>query len=177
MTTCKFTKKALSHILFHVFCHHFLGTHHNYFFRRGFERVRTKFLLENFFQALLVIYLFHYDSSNSTSFMLMWHFWIYLEYGFSQVNSNLLQYKDYKNILLFSDWVWYVVILDKKWIALYHSENTFLFYFEICNKLTLSLIILTMAYSICTVLTRPCLNDGEMITSHLMFELHFKTTW
>ena len=34
--TCKFTKKTLSHILLHVFCLHFLRTHHDYFFRRGF---------------------------------------------------------------------------------------------------------------------------------------------
>ena len=56
---------------------------------------------QNFFQqkvVLLVINLFSYDSSKLTSFMLN----ICLEYGFCQVNWDLLQYKDYKNILLFS---------------------------------------------------------------------------
>ena len=39
-STCKFMKKALSHILFHVFCPHFLTMYITiYFFRWGFESV------------------------------------------------------------------------------------------------------------------------------------------
>ena len=37
-------KKTISHILFHVFCLHFLRMHHDYFFQRGFESVRAQFL-------------------------------------------------------------------------------------------------------------------------------------
>ena len=37
MPTCKFTEKRFSHILFRVFCLHFLIMHHDYFFRRGFQ--------------------------------------------------------------------------------------------------------------------------------------------
>ena len=46
--------------------------------------------------VLLVIYLFNYDSSKSTFFMLNVGIWLCLEYGFWQVNWN------YKNIFLFS---------------------------------------------------------------------------
>ena len=61
-----------SHILLHVFCLHFLRTHPDYFFRRGFESERTKFSFRKYKQkvVLLVIFLFNYDSSKSTSFML-----------------------------------------------------------------------------------------------------------
>ena len=38
----------------------------------------------------------------------------------------------------------YVVLFDKKLIALHHGDNIFLFYFYICIKLKLSVIILTM---------------------------------
>ena len=47
MPTWKFTKKALSNILFQVFCLHFLRIQHNYFFRRGLESVRAQFLSGN----------------------------------------------------------------------------------------------------------------------------------
>ena len=40
-------EKALSNILLHVFCLHFLRTHHNFFFRRGFECVQAQFPSEN----------------------------------------------------------------------------------------------------------------------------------
>ena len=39
--------KTLSHILLHVFCLHFLRTHHDSFFRGGFEGVRAQFLSRN----------------------------------------------------------------------------------------------------------------------------------
>ena len=47
LPTCKFTKKTFSHMLLPVFCLHFLKTHHDYFFRRGFESVQAKFLSGN----------------------------------------------------------------------------------------------------------------------------------
>ena len=65
MPTCKLTKKALSHILLHIFCLHFLRVHHDYFFQRVFESVRAQFLPGNI-SRLLVIYLFNYSSSKST---------------------------------------------------------------------------------------------------------------
>ena len=58
---------------------------------------------------------------------------------------NLLQYKDYKNIFLFSACMfWYVVLFGKKLIVLQDGDNTFLFYFASCIKLTVSVRILTM---------------------------------
>ena len=74
MSTCKFTSKTLSHIL-HVFCLRFLRTHHNYFFRKGFESVQAQFFFRKYMQkvVLLLIYMFNYDSSKSTFFMSLWH--------------------------------------------------------------------------------------------------------
>ena len=68
MPACKFAKKTLSHILFHVFYLHLLRMYHDYFFRRGLKACEY-----NFFQqkvVLLVIYLFNHDSSKSTIVML-----------------------------------------------------------------------------------------------------------
>ena len=65
MSTCKLTKKALSHILLHIFCLHFLRIHHGCFFQRVFESVRAQFLSGNI-SGLLVIYLFNCNSSKST---------------------------------------------------------------------------------------------------------------
>ena len=57
---------------YNIFCLHFLRTNHNYFFQRGFESVRAKFLSGIWAKntvVLLVIYLFYYDSSKSISFI------------------------------------------------------------------------------------------------------------
>ena len=43
----KIYEKTFSHIFLHVFCLHFLRTHHDYVFRRGFENVRGQFLSRN----------------------------------------------------------------------------------------------------------------------------------
>ena len=53
---------------------------------------------------LLAIFLFNYDSSKSTSFVLnvAFSFVVRFGYGFCLVNWKLLQHKNYKNILLFS---------------------------------------------------------------------------
>ena len=56
MPACKFTKKTLLHIFFHVFYLHFLRMYHDYFCRRGLKVCKC-----NLFQrkvVLLVIYLF-----------------------------------------------------------------------------------------------------------------------
>ena len=68
MPACKSTKKTLSHILFHVFCLHFLRMHHDYFFRRGFESVRAQFLSAE--SSITFNYLFNHDSSKPIIFML-----------------------------------------------------------------------------------------------------------
>ena len=65
MPACKFTKKTLSHILFHVFYLHLLTITSS---EEGLKACDY-----NFFQwkvVLLVIYLFNHDSSKSTIFML-----------------------------------------------------------------------------------------------------------
>ena len=53
----------------------------------------------------------------------------------------------------------YAALFEKKLIVLQHGDNTFLFYFDMLIKLTLSAMILTKE------------------KSHLMFELHYKTTF
>ena len=73
-----------------------------------------------------------------------------LEYGFRQVNWSLLQYKDHKNIFLLTVCVfWHLVLFNKKLIAIIKSSwpYTFLFYLDICIKLTLPVIILMMEKS------------------------------
>ena len=52
-------------MLLHILCLHFLRIHHDYFFQRVFESVRAQFLSGNK-SRLLVIYLFNYNSSEST---------------------------------------------------------------------------------------------------------------
>ena len=71
MPTYKFTKKTLSHILLHVFCLHFLRTHHNYFPKRLWKCASTISFREYKWKVvLLVIYLFNDDLSKSTFLML-----------------------------------------------------------------------------------------------------------
>ena len=60
------------------------------------------------------------------------------------VNWNLLQYKGYKTTFFSQPVFWYAVLFDKKLIAVHHGDNTFLFHFDICIKLTFSPIILTV---------------------------------
>ena len=69
MPTCKLTKKALSHIIVHVFSLHFLRIHHDYLFKRVFESLQAQFLSGNI-SGLLAIYLFNCNSSKSTFSML-----------------------------------------------------------------------------------------------------------
>ena len=69
-----------------------------------------------------------------------------------------MEYKDYKNILHLSPCVFWYVLFDEKLIVLHHSDNAFLFLFWHLYQ--------THTFS-------NDLNDGEMITSHLMFEQCF----
>ena len=93
--------------------------------------------------ALLLIFLFNYDSLRQLPSCWMWH--LTLSWARFLSNKLELQYRDFKKIVLFSACVfWYVVHFDKKLILLHHCDNTFLFYFHIYIKLTLSAIILTI---------------------------------
>ena len=91
--------------------------------------------------VFLLIYLFNYDSSQVNYLHVECGIWRCLEYDFRQINWNLLQCKDYKNILLFSACVFLYVLFVEKLIALHHGDKTFLFYFDICIKLTVSTVI------------------------------------
>ena len=86
MPASKVTRKTLSHILLHVFCFHFLGIHHDFFFQRVFESVQAQFLSGNI-NGLLVIYLFNYDFSKSLFSMLNMQLDVLLSTVF-QVNWN-----------------------------------------------------------------------------------------
>ena len=103
MPTCKLTKKALSHILLHIFCLHFLRIHHDYFFQRVFESVRAQFLSGNI-SGLLVIYLFNYNSSKSTFSMSKMQLDVFLSTVFIKLikNHSFLAMQNYKNILFFA---------------------------------------------------------------------------
>ena len=74
--------------------------------------------------VLLVIYLFHYDSSKSTFFMLNMAFDVVL----STVLTNKLQFlkrKDCKNILLFAQPVCFDLhLFNKKLIFHHHGDNS-----------------------------------------------------
>ena len=146
-----YKENSFTHPLLHVFCLHFLRTHHDYFLRRGLESIRAQFLLTNIKKykrkgVLLLIYLFNDDSSKPT-FSMLNGIWLCLEYSFCQIDWNFcfLQYKDYKNTFLFAQLVCVLIcIFHKNLIILHHGDSTFLLYFDICVKFTLSRIILAM---------------------------------
>ena len=80
MPAFRITKKTLLHILFQVFCLHFLRMNHDFFLRRVSEH--------NFFQrkvVLLVIYLLTHDSFKPTIFLLNMSFDVLL----SAVSCNI----------------------------------------------------------------------------------------
>ena len=141
MPTCKLTKKVLSHILLHIFCLHFLRIHHDYFFQRVFESVRVQFLSGNI-SGLLVIYLFNYNSSKST-----FPNWVqFLSNKFKLI--RFLRCKITKHSFFCFDICVFLMLcvffFYKNLIVLHLDDNNFLFYFDICIKFTLSLIISTM---------------------------------
>ena len=127
MPTSKLMKKALSHILLHAFCLHFLRIHTNTFWKfantTSFGKYKWK----------VVIYLFNYDSSKSFFFMLNMAFDVLL----STVSCNT-------KITRTSCSVFWYVLFYKNLIVLHHGDNNFLLYFDICIKFTLSTIISTM---------------------------------
>ena len=87
-----------------IFCLHFLRTYHNYFFQRGFESA-SKISFRKYKQKIQQCYLCFtcfITIHLSLLFIVACGIWLCLEYGFCQVNSNLLQFKDYKHILFFS---------------------------------------------------------------------------
>ena len=151
MPTCKLTRKTLSHILLHVFCLHFLRIHHDYFFQRVFESVRAQFLSGNI-SGLLVIYLFNYNSSKSTP---CWRCnWTFSWVQFLSNKLKLIHFLRCKitRTSFFCSYpvFWYLwfshalCIFYKNLIVLHLRDNNFPFYFDICIKFKLSLIISTM---------------------------------
>ena len=142
MPTCKFKNKTLSHIFLYVFCLHFLRTHHDYFFRRAFESVRVKFLSGNISKKQC--YLLNYNSSKSTSFILNVAFvFVLVRFSLSKLKFIAIQ-RLQKHSSFPSLCVLICSTFDKKLIVLHQDDNTFPFYFDICLKLTLSAMILTM---------------------------------
>ena len=114
-------KKTYSHILFHVFCPHFLRMHHDYFFWRGFEKVE-----HNFFQwkvVLLLIYCSITIYLSQLSPCWVWH----LTFFWEQFLSNKLESFVSCNIkhfaLCFDMYFFY-----KNLIILHHRDNNFLFW-------------------------------------------------
>ena len=107
MLVCKFKKNTLSHILVHVFCLHFLRTHHDYFFWRDFECVWAQFLYKQKV-VLFAVYLFNYDSRKST--------WCCLEYGFCQINYNSSFFEIQIPFFLLSLCVLICTFLIKTWL-------------------------------------------------------------
>ena len=90
---------------------------------------------------LLVIYLFNYDSSKSTFFMLFMAFDVLLSTVFVKQITILhfLQYNDHKNILPFA--LYFQMYFS---IVLHHGDIIFYSILNICIKLTLSTVISTM---------------------------------
>ena len=87
MPNCKFTKTTLSNILLHFF-----RMHHNYFFRRGFENMRTHLSQRKYHQKVVLLVISPlYDSCRAT-FMLNMAFDVVL-------SLNFLQYKAMKRKL------------------------------------------------------------------------------
>ena len=97
--------------------------------------------------VLLVTYLFNYDSSKSTFFMLNLTFCFWRSEFFVSCNNIITAY----NLTSFCSVFWCKFF--KKVIVFHHGDNNFLFYFDICDQ------IHTFNNN---------LKDEEMITSHLM---------
>ena len=133
----------------HAFCFHFLRIHYDYFFQKVFESVWPQFLSGNI-MGLLVIYLFNDDPSKSTFSMLNMQLGGFLKYSFCQINWDSfiscnvkINRTSFFLLCALCSVFWYVVSY-RNLIFLHHGDNNFLFYFDICIKFTLSLIISTM---------------------------------
>ena len=81
----------------------------------------------------VVCYLFNYDSSKSTFFVLNMAFDVLLSTVFSFLAMQRFLFALYFDMYFF----------PQNLIVLHHADNTFLFYFDICMKFTLSTIIST----------------------------------
>ena len=67
-----------------------------------------------------------------------------LEYSFCQINWNSFVFCNVKVTRTFFFLFWVLICtFYKNLIVIHHGDNNFLFYFDICIKLTLSLIIST----------------------------------
>ena len=153
MLTCKLTKKTLSHIILHAFA----------FILSGFTRPLFPKRLWNCVSPIpfrkckreVVIYLFNYDLSKSTFFMVnmaldVLFSSVFVKWIGSQTKNSFLAMKRLQEhpALCFSNNV----------IVLHHGYNNFLFYFGICVKFTLSAVIsLDVCYEI-TVTKKSCEN-------------------
>ena len=136
-----------------------LFSKNDYFFRRGFESVRAKLLSGKLAKSSVTCTLPVQLRFTEVNFLYVeCGIWRSLEYGFCQITWNLLEYKDYKNVLHLSACVFWYVLFDEKLVVLHHSDNAFLFLFWHLYQ--------TQTFS-------NDLNDGEIITSHLMFEQRF----
>ena len=142
-----FTKKALLHIHLHVFYLHFLRMHYDYLFCMRLWKCASAISFRKYKRkvVLLSIYLFNYNSSNSTFFIWIWH----LTLSWIQYLSNKLEFFVFCNTKItrtffFLPCMFWYVFFYKNLIVLYHGDNTFLFYFGICIKFTHSIIISTM---------------------------------
>ena len=126
MPACKFTKKTLLHIFFHVFYLHFLRMYHDYFCRRGLKVCKC-----NLFQrkvVLLVIYLF-------TIFMLNMAFDVLL-------NAVFVKYSELEsfvscNIKLFA------LCFDMYFFIKFSIMVNKILFFDIWMKFTVSKVIST----------------------------------
>ena len=157
MPTFKLTKKTLSHIFLHAFCLHFLRILTTNFSEEAWKWASTiSFRKYKWKVVLLVIYLFNYDSSKSTFFMLnmvfdvlFLAFWVQfllhkLEF-FVSCNNTITRTSSFCSVFWSN--------FFKKVIVLHHGDNNFLFYFDICNQIRTF---------------NNHLKDEEMITSHLI---------
>ena len=134
MPVCKFTKKKLSRILFHVLLH--FAIHERgcvkefaFIFSQYITITSSKKALKvceyNFFQrevVLLVIYLFNHDSSKSTIFMLNMAFDILL-------SAVFVKYSKLESFVLIC-----TLLLKPN----YSPSWRYNFYFDICIKFTVS---------------------------------------
>ena len=94
-------EKPLSYILLRVFWLHFLKTHHDYFFRRGFESMRAQFLSGNISEK--ECYLVIYQDSIKIHLSQLSSCWIWhLSLSWVQFSSNKLEFFNSCNTKIFA---------------------------------------------------------------------------
>ena len=139
MPTCKFKRKTLSHVLFHVFCLHFLGKYHYYLLWIGFEIVRAQFL-----SAAVVLLEFTSSVRLHLGQLFACRIW-YLTFSWVQLLSSKLAFFVSSNITITRTSSY------KNLIVFHHGDNNFLSWY----------LYQIYAFS-------NNLNDEGMRTSHLM---------